>query len=101
MINATRISDGAPVHLHLVSEKQSPETVDIMVYLASQKFTGESDIENHAIPVLEVLEVEGKPDLHVVVTPMMRGCDDPWFGNMGEVVDFLSQVLEVGYFPSI
>jgi len=30
----------------------------------------------------------------------MRACDDPWFDNMGEVVEFLGQVLEVCCFPS-
>ena len=77
---------------------QSPEFVDILLYLNSRKLAGEQDIENHTIPVLEVLEVEGRPDLCVVVTPLMRCCDDPWFENMGEAVDFLGQVLEVGHF---
>ena len=57
-------------------------------------------LENHTILVFEVLEVEGNPDLCVIVTPLMRSCDDPWFENMGEAVDFLSQVLEVGHFLS-
>jgi hypothetical protein len=94
-IDATRISDGLPVHLHLVSEKKFPDAADIMLHLTSRKLIGEDDAENHTIPVFEVLEVDDNPDLCVVVTPLMRGCDDPWFENMGEVVDFLGQVLEV------
>lgn len=72
-----------------------------MLYLTSKKLAGEHDIENHTIPVLEVLEVEGRPDLCVVVTPLMRCCDDPWFENMGEAVDFLGQVLEVSFSLSL
>lgn len=68
----------------------------MMLYLTSEKLTRKDDIENHTIPVFEVLEVGGRPDLCVVVTPLMRPCDDPWFENMGEAVDFLGQVLEVG-----
>ena len=92
------ISDGSPVLLHLVSETQSPEVANVMLHLASKRLAGEHDIENHTIPIFEVLEVKGRPDLHLVVTPLMRCCDDPWFKNMGEVVDFIGQVLEVGYF---
>jgi hypothetical protein len=100
-IDATRISDGSPVHLHLVSEKKCPEEADIMLYLTSGKFSGEWGEGNHTIPVFEVLEVDDSRYLCVVVTPLMRSCDDPWFGNMGEAVDFLGQVLEVGCFPPL
>ena len=92
-IDATRISDGLPVHLHLVSEKKSPEVADVMLYLTSGKLSGEHNRENHTVPVLEVLEVD--ESLCIIVTPLMRACDDPWFENMGEAVDFLGQVLEV------
>lgn len=96
-IDATRISDGSLVHLYLVSEKKFPDAADIMLYLTHRKLTGEYGIENHTTPVLEVLEVDDNPDFCVVVTPLMRGCCDPWFENMGEVVDLLGQVLEVCY----
>lgn len=99
-IDATRSSDGLPVHLYLASEKESPEEADIMLHLTSRKLTGEHNRGNHTIPVLEVLEVDDSRDLCVIVTPLMRACDDPWFENMGEAVDFLGQVLEVGYFRS-
>jgi len=100
MIDATRKSDGFPVHLHLVSEKKSPEEADIMLYLTSGRSGAEDDGENHTIPVFEVLDVDDNCDLCVIVTPLMRACDDPWFENMGEAVNFLGQVLEVGYFLS-
>jgi hypothetical protein len=61
------------------------------------KLNDKHEMENHSIPVFEVLEVGGKSDLCVAVTPLMCCCDDPWFENMGEVVDFLGQVLEVGH----
>lgn len=96
-IDATRISDGFPVYLHLISEKKSPEEADIMLHLTSGKFSDEHHGDNHTIPVFEILEVDDNCDLCVIVTPLMRACDDPWFENMGETVDFLGQVLEVGY----
>ena len=70
-----------------------------MLYLTSDKSSGEDHGGNHTIPVLEVLEVDDNRDLCVIVTPLMRACDDPWFENMGVVVDFLGQILEVGYIP--
>jgi hypothetical protein len=72
-----------------------------MLYLTSGKLGGEHDGGNHTIPVLEVLEVDDNWDLCVLVTPLMRACDDPWFENMGEAADFIGQVLEVGCFPSL
>jgi hypothetical protein len=99
-IDATRISDGLPVYLHLVSEKKHPKEVDTMLYLTSGRLDAE-DGGNHTIPVLEVLEADNNRDLCIVVTPLMRGFDDPWFENMGEVVEFLGQVLEVSYLLSL
>ena len=69
-----------------------------MLHLTSRKLSGEHNRGNHTIPVLEVLEVDDSRDLCVIVTPLMRACDDPWFENMAEAVDFLAQVLEVGCF---
>ena len=94
-IDATR-SDGLSVHLHLISEKKFPEATDVMLHLTSDKLDGDDDGGNHTVPVLEVLEVDDSGDLCIFVTPLMRACDDPWFENVGEVVDFLGQVLEVG-----
>lgn len=93
------MSDGLPVHLYLVSEKKSPDEVDIMLYLASGKLTaGEHDRGSHIIPIFEVLEVDDNHSLCVIVTPLMRVYDDPRFENMGEAVNFLGQVLEVVFF---
>lgn len=100
-MDATRISDGLSVHLYLVSEKKSQEEVEIMLRLTSGRLSGDHGGGNHTIPVFEVLEVEDNRDLCVVVTPLMRACDDPWFENMGEAVNFLGQVLEVSCFRSL
>ena len=72
-----------------------------MLYLTSRKLSGEHDGVNHTIPVFEVLEVDDNPDLCIIVTPLMRACDDPWFGNMGEAADFIGQVLEASWLPSL
>ena len=74
---------------------------DILLYLTSGDPGDEHNRGNHTIPVLEVLEVDDNRDMCIIVTPLMRACDDPWFENMGEVVDFLGQILEVCCFPSL
>ena len=71
-----------------------------MLYLTSGRLDAE-DGGNHTIPVLEVLEADDSRDLCIVVTPLMRGFDGPWFENMGEVVEFLGQVLEVSHLLSL
>ena len=39
------------------------------------------------------------PGVTLMVMPYLRPCNNPAFGNIGEVSDFIDQTLEVGYVP--
>ena len=39
-------------------------------------------------------------DVTLMVMPYLRPCDDPPFGIIGEIVDFIDQTLEVLLYPA-
>ncbi|KAJ6480089.1 hypothetical protein DFH09DRAFT_1465716, partial [Mycena vulgaris] len=91
VLDATRISDGAQVVLKFVGTV-SPDT-QISGYL-----TTEPGAENHCLPILELLQIEDPEhsECSFMVMARMRDCDDdPAFTTVGEIVEFIQQVLEV------
>lgn len=50
---------------------------------------------NHCVPILDVLEDPIDPTQSLLVMPYLRPFNDPDFGAIGEVVDFVEQTLEV------
>jgi hypothetical protein len=51
-----------------------------------------NDPHNHAVPVLDYFT---KDDDGFLVMPLLRKFDDPPFGTVEEVVDFVRQMLQV------
>jgi hypothetical protein len=93
-LDATRVSDKQLVQLKLIV-KGLEEEVDIIRYFSSEALT--SDPRNHCISLLEVLEMENDPDYSmVIVMPFLRRVDSPRFDTVGEVVECLRQIFEVG-----
>ncbi|KAJ7865291.1 kinase-like domain-containing protein [Mycena olivaceomarginata] len=88
VLDATRISDGAPVVLKIVATF-SPDT------RTSWFLTNEPGAEHHAVPCLELIPFSVSEDLAFMVMPRMRECcDPPWFATVREFVEFAQQVLE-------
>ncbi|KAJ7457984.1 kinase-like domain-containing protein [Mycena galericulata] len=89
VLDATRISDGAQVVLKFV-ETVSPDT-QISAYL-----TTEPGAHNHCLPIIELLRIEDLKysGCSLMVLPRMRDCDSPAFATIGEIVEFIEQVLE-------
>ena len=54
-----------------------------------------SDPRNHCVPFLEVIPCPDDDDLTIVVMPFLREFDSPDFDTMGEVLEFIRQMLEV------
>lgn len=71
--------------------KKSNE-IGIGRYLSSQAL---QDVKNHCVPILASFVDPVTPDTHYIVMPLLRPFDDPDFGALGEVVDFITQTLEV------
>ena len=70
--------------------------VEIAKYLSSDELR--RDTQNHCVPIIDTFVVPNPayPDAHFLVMPLLRPFDDPEFGALEEVVDFVDQILAVG-----
>lgn len=92
-MDATRISDGTLVSLKKVSATVHPHEVDIGRFLCSEEVA--SHPENHCVPLWDVLEDPSEDKVLILVMPLLRSCNDPEFETIGEVVDFIRQLITV------
>lgn len=96
IMDATRISDGRVVAIKRVIPGDNFEETEIVQYLNGERLR--SDVRNNAVPALDVLEVpetERDGPCTLLVMPLLRPFDDPWFETYGEVVAFFTQMLNV------
>jgi hypothetical protein len=54
-----------------------------------------SDTRNHVVPIFDSFPDAFEPIFQFLVMPILRRFDDPEFNAPCEVVDFISQALEV------
>ncbi len=52
------------------------------------------DPMNHCVPLLDVFQDPSEPEYKFMVLPLLRKFDDPDFATIGEVLNFLQQILE-------
>ncbi|KAG2014288.1 other/AgaK1 protein kinase [Coprinopsis cinerea AmutBmut pab1-1] len=90
--DAIQISQDRHVVLKRISRSRAPEEVSILDYFSKEPWA--SQLENHCVPLVEVLRPPGDPDHDVVVLPVLRQYDNPEFETIGEAIDFIRQVLE-------
>ena len=96
VLDATRIADGQFVYLKCVSKSVHPYEADIGLFFSSDEMI--SDPRNHSVPLYDILQVPDDEDKIILVMPFLRTFYDPPFDTVGEAVEFLQQVLEVGSF---
>ncbi|KAJ7904019.1 hypothetical protein B0H13DRAFT_1620939, partial [Mycena leptocephala] len=88
VLDATRVLDGGQVVLKIVEMGSMEEA--IAAFLA-----GEHDAHKHVLPLLEVIPIYDTPEWGFLVMPCMRQCNySPYFATVGEVAEFVEQVLE-------
>lgn len=95
-MDATRISDGCVVVIKRVIPADNFEETEIVQYLNGER--SRSDARNNAVPALDVLEVpqtERDGPCSLLVMPLLRPFDDPWFETYGEAVAFFTQMFNV------
>ena len=88
MIDATR-SDGSIVAIKSLRNEGSHE-VEIARFLTSLTHP-----ENHCIPMLDAFPDPIDSGRTVMIMPWLRPFNDPEFLVVGEVIDFVSHMLEV------
>ena len=93
VIDATR-SDGSIVALKCLHNEGSHE-VEIARYLTTLTHP-----ENHCVPVLDHFSDPLDPGRTLMVMPWLRPWNDPELLMVGDVIDFVTQMLEVRTFPT-
>jgi hypothetical protein len=100
-LDATKLEDRTVVCIKRIAPKKikgldttSGDEVKIGGYLSAEKML--RDATNHCVPILDSFRDPVLQDVEYIVMPVLRAFDNPEFCSVGEVVDFVTQLLEVG-----
>jgi len=94
-MDAVRVSDGKFVALKKASKSRNPDEVHILKLFSSEPSANEP--ANHCVPMLDVLDVPNEENLIIIVMPLLRRHNNPWFSNIGEAVECIRQLFEVRF----
>ncbi|KAH8989697.1 hypothetical protein EDB92DRAFT_836759 [Lactarius akahatsu] len=87
-MDATRISDGKPVMLKRLLEKEGPHELQINKLFSAGPLA--SDPRNHCARLLDIIELPNDPP--IMVHALLRSFYDPKFQTFGEFVTFVAQI---------
>jgi hypothetical protein len=88
LVDATRISDSKLVYIKEV--KTGDQESRIASILAAVE-----DPANHSVPILDTFMDPADDSVSYIVMPFLRLSNNPPFETVGEVTDFVDQILEV------
>lgn len=91
LIDATRMSDGKMVYIKRIKAGNREASIALSLYTERLR----SNPMNHTVPILDTFADPGSPGDSFMVMPFLREPDDPPLERVGEVVDYVDQVLEV------
>lgn len=91
VLDAKSIESGKLVCIKRI--ERISEEIEIARFLSSAENL--LDTRNRCPPLLASFSDPTIPNVNYIVMPLLRPFDDPEFGALGEVVDFVTQVLEV------
>ena len=77
----------------MIQDYRKLRQIQITEYFSTRRMT--EDSRNHVVPLYDVFVDALTPHIQYMVMPVLRRFDDPEFITVGEVVEFISQVLEV------
>ncbi|KAK7687644.1 hypothetical protein QCA50_008859 [Cerrena zonata] len=92
LIDATRSANAQIVMLKQISILDHPKEVELTQYFSREPFA--SHPRNHCVQLIDVLRVPSQPDIVILVLPLLRPYEDPWFETVGEAVEFFRQIFE-------
>lgn len=90
-MDATRRDDGKLVCIKRIRSNEAE--IDIALSLLTPDLIDHS--MNHCVRILDAFQDSLQPETYLLVMPYLRPFDDPPFGAVGEVLDFVRQTLEV------
>lgn len=80
----------------MIQDPKKLKQIKITEYFSSRRMT--EDSRNHVVPFYATFSDYEFPDIQFMVMPVLRRFDDPEFIFACEVIDFVSQVLEVRFY---
>ncbi|KAI0629583.1 kinase-like protein [Trametes polyzona] len=87
VMDATRISTNEQVAIKSFNRRGQEMHV--------ARFLGNiTDPQNHTVPIIEVFPDPFDSQLAMMVMPYLRPCNDPPFATIGDVVEFVDQVVD-------
>ncbi|KAJ7140502.1 kinase-like domain-containing protein [Mycena crocata] len=92
IIDAIRIRDNVDVCLKSIDKDVHEFEVAIGSYFSSASVA--TDLRNHCVPILEILQVPDDTNITIIVMPLLREYGEPRFDTFGEIVDFFGQIFE-------
>ncbi|KAI9069045.1 kinase-like protein [Trametes sanguinea] len=87
LLDATRISDGSMVAIKTFF--RDGHELEIAQFFASI-----DNPQNHCVRIHEILPDPDEPEMALMVMPYLRPCNNPEFGTVGDVIEFVDQTLE-------
>ncbi|KZV68704.1 hypothetical protein PENSPDRAFT_609718 [Peniophora sp. CONT] len=90
LVDATRISDGKMVYIKCVNTGD----LESQIACALSSDALRRDPRNHSVPIEDVFADDEDPSVSYLVMPFLRRMNSPEFETVGEVVDFVDQILE-------
>jgi hypothetical protein len=93
-MDATRISDGRPVMLKRLLNKEGPYELQINKLFSTEPLS--SNPRNCCAPLLDVIQLENEDP--IMVHSLLRPFDNPPLRTYGEFVTFFTQICEVRYY---
>ena len=88
LVDATRISDGKLVYIKEVKTGDQESRIASMLAALN-------DPKNHSVPILDTFVDFADDSTSYIVMPFLRLPINPPFETVGEVADFVDQILEV------
>jgi hypothetical protein len=96
LVDATRISDGKMVYIKRVQTGDQESTIALMLSSPAMR----ADSRNHSVPILDHFADEEDPTISYIIMPFLREFYSPPFELVGDVVEFVDQILEVWQFAA-
>jgi len=93
VLDAIRRQDGLVVCIKMVKEPSKTRQITISEFFSSRRMT--NDTRNHVVPLYDKFVDVYTTDIQFMVMPVLRRFDNPEFVASCEVIDFVSQALEV------
>ena len=75
--------------------RKKTDELEIGRHLVPAGSSSSESPRNHCVPILDAFLDPIIPEVSYIVMPLLRRFDSPEFGVIGEVIDFVTQVLEV------